>query len=207
MELNINFKHKYLLADARAIHGDWNNDELKGKYYPVVAFGVHSLPPYVLMFHVMTNFGMLRGRVPVHGLYHKEPTKEIPYDYLQLWGTFGEKITYVEFEYLKGLRCQVLLKDKSVEWGTYVGTFDWWDNGFSNEPSQYKCGHMIFLDTGHVAIQPNNRIKWKDMSFVTEDFPKEPIYVDTTLFNPESKSDRWISGGDDSFYYNIDNND
>lgn len=204
--LNISIEHKYLLADARAIHGDWDNEKLKDKFYSVVAFGVQSLPPYVLMFHVMTDFGMLRSRVPIHALYHKEPTKEIPYDYLQLWGAFSEKITYVEFSYLKGLRCQVTLKDKSVEWGTYVGTFDWYDNGFSDEASQYKCGHMIFLDTGHIAIQPNNRIRWKDMSFVTELFPTEPIYVDSKLFNPETKSDRWVTDSNNNFYYDIDEN-
>lgn len=202
--LNINIEHKYLLADARAIHGDWNNNSLKGKYYSVVAFGIQSLAPHVLMFHVITDFGMVRSRVPVHALFHKKPTKEIPYDYLQLWGVFGEKVTYVEFEYLKGLRCQVTLKDKTIEWGNYVGTFDWYDNGFSSEPSQYKCGHMIYLDSGHIAIQPNNRIKWKDMSFVTESFPKEQIYVDSELFNPETKSDRWISNSNNNFYYDID---
>ena len=201
MDLNINIQHKYLLADARAIHGDWDNENLKGKYYPVVAFGVHSLPPYVMMFHVMTNFGMVRGRVPVHALFHKEPTKEIPFDYLQLWGVFNEKVTYVEFEYLKGLRCQVMLKDKSVEWGTYVGTFDWWGNGFSNEPSQYKCGHMIFFDTGHIAIQPNNRIKWSEPSFVTKPFPEKPDYmVNTEYFNSEGY-EKWNTEDSQAMFY------
>lgn len=201
--LNLSIPHKYLYADARAIHGDWDNADLKGRYYPVVVFGVQSLAPNIMMFHVMTNFGMLRSRIPLHALYHKEPTKEIAFDYLQLWGVFNEKVTYVEFDYLKGLRCQITLKDKTVEWGTYVGTFDWFDNGFSDEPSQYKCGHMIYLDCGHIAIQPNNRIKWRDMSFVTNDFPKEPIYVDSKLFNPESISDRWTSTEDNNFYYDI----
>ena len=36
--------------------------------------------------------------------------------------------------------------------------------GYSEKPDQHKCGHVIELEDGNYAIQPNNRLKIYDPS-------------------------------------------
>jgi hypothetical protein len=66
---------------------------------------------------------------------------------------------------------------------------------------------MLRLDNGCYTLQPNNRIFWKHMSFVTTPFPTNPDFkVDDKVFRCEAASDRWvIEGDDDSYYYNLKN--
>lgn len=153
----------------------------------------------------MTDYGMLRSRVPISELFLKPPTNDIPSDYKQLWDCFSENLSVTKFDYLVEKRCKVILKDKESIWATYLFTIDWYDNPYSDEPSDYKCGHVLVADDGFLLCQPNNRIFWKDANFITNEFPT-PLYhfkVDTVLESVESKSHRWISENSDSFYYDI----
>jgi hypothetical protein len=71
--------------------------------------------------------------------------------------------------------------------------------------NDYKNAHLLKLDNGCFALQPNNRIFWKDSNFVTKPLdPKStPKYkVDKEIFVCE-KSDRWTSEDTDCFYYDI----
>lgn len=63
----------------------------------------------------------------------------------------------------------------------YLMTVDWYRNPYSDEASDYKCGHILIADDGYLLCQPNNRIYWKDSNWVTKEFPIEPksIKVDT----------------------------
>jgi hypothetical protein len=84
-------------------------------------------------------------------------------------------------------------------------TVDWYNNPYSNEPSDYKCGHILVADDGYLMCQPNNRIYWKDSNWVTKKFPLpvSDIKVDTNMVSVEAMSDRWISEDGNNFYYNI----
>ena len=81
----------------------------------------------------MTDYGMLRSRVPMSEIFLKEPTKDIPFHFKQLWDCFSENVTVVEYEFLKGKRVEVLLKDKTKIWATYLMTIDWFDNAYSDD--------------------------------------------------------------------------
>ena len=170
-----------------------------------IAFGAQTLGGKILTFHIMTDYGMLRSRVPLSEVYVKEPTSDIPHHYKQLWDCFGEVGEVVAYEYLCGKRAQVVLKDKTVIWGTYMFTIDWLDNPYSEEPTDYKCGHVLAADAGYLLCQPNNRIQWRDSNFITREFPvdKKRFKVDTELFSVESCSDRWVSEDGDCFYYDV----
>lgn len=169
------------------------------------AFGLQSITGKILTFHVMTDYGMLRSRVPISEVFIREPEKDIESHYKQLWDCFSENVTVTKFEYLCGKRCQVVLKDSSLMWATYMFTVDWFDNPYSNEPSDYKCGHILVSDEGYLMCQPNNRIYWKDSNWITKEFPieKRDIKVDEVLESVESYSDRWVSEDSNNFYYNI----
>jgi hypothetical protein len=184
-------------------------DTDKNTYHDAYAFGIQSVTGKILTFHIMTDYGMLRSRVPISELFLKEPDIDIPSHYKQLWDCFSENVTVTSFEYLSGKRCEVVLKDGNKVWATYMFTIDWFDNAYSNEPSDYKCGHILVADEGYLLCQPNNRIYWKDSNWITKDFPleKKEIKVDEILESVESHSDRWVSENTNSFYYDINKKD
>jgi hypothetical protein len=174
-------------------------------YHNGYAFAIQSVEGKILTFHIMTDYGMLRSRVPISEIFSKVPTKDVPSHYKQLWDCFSQNVTAIKFDYLNGKRCQVVLKNNEKVWATYMFTIDWFNNPYSDEPSDYKCGHILVSDDGYLLCQPNNRIYWKDSNWVTQDFPieKKNIKVDNNLESVESYSDRWVSEDGDSFYYNI----
>jgi hypothetical protein len=183
-------------------------DEDKDTYHNGYAFAVQSVPGKILTFHVMTDYGMLRSRVPISEIFLKEPKNDIVFHFKQLWDCFSEKLSIIEYDFLKGKRAEVVLKNKTKIWVTYLMTIDWYDNSYSDEPSDYKCGHILVSDDGYLLCQPNNRIFWKDSNWVTNKFPLElsEIKVDNNLKSVESSSDRWVSEDNDNYYYDITQN-
>lgn len=136
-------------------------------------------------------------------IYVKEPISDIERHYKQLWDCFGEEVSVIRYDYLNGKRAEVVLRDGSRVWGTYMFTVDWFDNPYSEEPSDYKCGHVIAADDGYLLCQPNNRIYWRDSNWITKDFPIDPkeMKVDNERISVENTSDRWVSEDSDCFYY------
>jgi len=176
------------------------------KFHKAYAFAIQSVAGKILTFHVMTDYGMLRSRVPISEIYLEEPKNDIPSHFKQLWDCFSENVSVITYDYLYEKRCQVMLKDKSKVWATYLFTVDWYRNGYSDEPSDYKCGHILIADDGYLMCQPNNRIYWRDSNWITNEFPiaTSDIKVDDELISVESFSDKWVSSNSDSFYYNIE---
>lgn len=181
------------------------NDSDKLVFDSCYAFAIQSIAGKILTFHIMTDYGMLRSRVPISELFMGECKKDIPSDFKQLWDCFSENVSVIEYSYLAEKRCKVILKDKTQVWATYLMTVDWFSNPYSDEPTDYKCGHILLADDGYLMCQPNNRIFWKDSNFITIPFPINPkeFKVDTELQCVESESDRWVSSNGDSFYYDI----
>lgn len=181
------------------------NPKDSNKYHNAYAFGIQSVMGKILTFHIMTDYGMLRSRVPLSEIYLEEPKKDLPFYYKQLWDCFDNNVTVVTYSFLKEKKCRVILRDKTYVWATYLFTVDWQDNPYSDEPTDYKCGHVLVADDGYLLCMPNNRIFWKDSNWITKDFPIEPksIKVDTELLAVESVADKWVSEDTDSFYYDI----
>ena len=184
------------------------DDAHKNEYYNVYVFGIQSCGGKILTFHVLTDSGMLRSRVPLSEIYTKIPTNDIPYNYKQLWDCFSENVSVIEYDFLAYHRGQVVLRDGTKVWGTYILTVDWYNNPYSDEPSDYKCGHLLESDDGYLLCMPNNRIFWKDSNWVTKKLPEDlkQYKVDTNLDSVENQSDRWIVEDTDSFYYDIKDN-
>jgi len=118
---------------------------------------------------------------------------------------FSNNVTVVEYDFLNSHRAQIVLRDGTKVWGTYMFTVDWFDNPYSDEPSDYKCGHIFKSDDGYLLCQPNNRIFWKDSNWVTKKISDDlkQYKVDTDLPSVENRSDRWITEDTNSFYYDI----
>lgn len=199
--LNISIPHFY--AKLREEHL-YQHDGRDG-FQDVVIFGIQSVVGKAMTFHVMTEEGAVRSRVPIHMLAWKDTAVKKSLDYLQLWDCFGEDVAVVSYDYLVQSRVQVVFKDGTKEWGSYVMTFDWYNNPYSEEPTQYKAAHLIKLDGGNFTLQPNNRLMWKDMSFITKPFPEKPDWkVDNKDWVCEDVSDRWVVHHEnDNYYYTV----
>ena len=71
---------------------------------------------------------------------------------------------------------QIHGKDKQWHHGSYLFTVDWahpdaniLDTDHSEIPHEHKCAHIIALDDGNYAAQPNNRCIWDLPSFTVKD--------------------------------------
>jgi hypothetical protein len=202
MKLNSNIPSFKALVKKSYFTKDPNDTN---EYYNVYVFGIQSFAGKILTFHVITDSGMLRSRVPISEIYTKVPTNDIPFYYKQLWDCFSENVAVVEYEFLAFHKAQVVLRDDSKVWATYILTIDWYNNPYSKEPSDYKCGHLLESDDGYLLCMPNNRIFWKDSNFVTKPLPDDlkQFKVDTELPSVENQSDRWVAEDTNSFYYDI----
>lgn len=176
-----------------------------GEFEYCYVFGARSPSGRAIMFHCMTEGGAQRANVPISALVHDKNHEDLSLEELQLWDSFGNKMNVVVFNYLEFKRCQVVLRNKRAIWGTYLMTFDWEDNPYTDAPQDYKNAHLIKLDNGCFALQPNNRILWRDSNFITNplDIDNLPKYkVDKKEFVCEV-SDRWTAEDTDCFYYDI----
>ena len=180
-------------------------EEHENEYYDVICFAIQSIAGKILTFHIMTDNGMMRSRVPLSEIYIKEPINDIPFNFKQLWDCFSENVTVTEYSFLGYHRAQIVLRDGSKVWGEYMFTVDWYSNPYSDEPTDYKCGHVFASDDGYLLCMPNNRIFWKDSNWITKKLPDDlkQFKVDSVLPSVENVSDRWVSEDSDCFYYDI----
>ena len=173
------------------------------EWYYCIAHAVQSLPGKILTFHVLTEHGIHRSRIPINEIFVSISNRNIPHDFKQLWDCFGYDANIIQYPLLH--RCQVILKDQTKIWAKYLFTIDWFNNAYSNDPTDYKCGHVLVSDDGYLLCQPNNRIVWADTNFVTKELTLELAKsqkVDTEILSCEI-SNRWVSGDTNNYFYDI----
>ena len=79
------------------------------------------------------------------------------------------------FDFLAGIHGKFRGKDKKFYPGQYLFTIDWahpetniLNTEHSEIPQEHKCAHILALDNGNYAAQPNNRILWHVNSYTTD---------------------------------------
>lgn len=190
----------------------YNLESHHGEYVRCAVFGVKSIRGRALGFHIVTDEGAQFFSLPLHALVTKQGAPQLPLDHLQLWDCFDYDFAVTEFAFLSGLRCAALLKDRSWYTGKYLFTIDWChasteyaDTAWSEEPSEHKCAHLIALDNGCIAAQPNNRIQWYEPSFIVKPFRstgRRPDYkVNTHEWHCETSGSRWATEDSDRAFY------
>lgn len=205
MTLNSNIENFKCLV--RASHFTKRKED-ENTFHRAYAFAIQSVAGKILTFHILTDYGMVRSRVPISEIFMEEPQNDIPFYFKQLWDCFSENVSVITYDFLYEKRCQVVLRDGVLVWATYLFTVDWYRNAYSDEASDYKCGHILIADDGYLLCQPNNRIYWKDSNWVTKKFPinVSEIKVDDELLSVEIVSDRWITEDNNNFYYDLNEN-
>jgi hypothetical protein len=176
--LNTNIPRFYCLLRKEFLY---DGQAHRGEYVKVCVFGVASVYGRALGFHVLTENGAVIWRLPLHALCHKPDAPAQPLDWLQFWDCFSYEISCLVFERLRECRVRVQLKDQSWEGGQYLFTLDWYGHEDAEEAGDggHKCAHLIALDNGNFAAQPNNRLQWFCPAFVTP-FKEKPDYVTNT---------------------------
>jgi hypothetical protein len=182
-----------------------------GTYFPCTVFGVSSIPARVPMFHFAMEDGGLWWRAPISAFCQEPNVKQMDLENQVLWDCFSYNISVHAFEFLKNTKFQYLDRTKTVHRGNYLFTLDWADGDtnvnnptFAEMPDQHKCGHVLALDNGNYAIQPNNRIKIFDSAFTTK--PNQLLIerlVNTHVWAVENNP-KWTTSDDNKFEYDIE---
>ena len=110
---------------------------------------------------------------------------------------------------IQGTSGKYIGKDKKWHHGKYLFTVDFahpesniLDVEHSEIPHEHKCAHIIALDDGNYAAQPNNRCIWDLPSFTVKD--NIPDWkVQTSEWNVED-SGKWKTEDTDKFFYEME---
>lgn len=183
-----------------------------GEFTEGTIISVRCLPGQAALFQVLLNNGVMRDKLPSHALLtdDKLPSPDLPFHYLQIWNCFSYNFTITQLSYVYDTKAEVFMKDKKWYVGSYYATINWGsgdintDISLAEDPLEHKSHHIILLDNGQIALQPNNRIKWSEPSFVTKPFPEKPDYlVNNEYFNCESY-EKWSTEDSYVMFYSND---
>jgi hypothetical protein len=176
--LNVDLPRFYCLLRKEFLY---DGEKHHGEFIAVCVFGASSIQGKALGFHVLTEDGAVIWRLPIHSVCHKREAEARPLDWLQFWDCFSYQMEATVFDRLRDGRVRVQMRDRSWEGGQYMFTLDWFGSEDAEEAGDggHKCAHIIALDSGNFAAQPNNRIQWFCPAFVTP-FKEKPDYVTNT---------------------------
>lgn len=139
-----------------------------GEYVPVLVLGLSSLENKALGFWCLDDGGALLGRFPVHSLTRIPHEAHHSHEALELWNAMSYHPDVHTWKRIEHARVRVLLPHREIVEGTYIVTIDWYGNALSESAGEHgwKCAHLIELDCGCLALQPNNRVLFSDASWV-----------------------------------------
>lgn len=187
----------------------YNLQSHHGEFIPCLVFAVDSVDGHAIGFDVMTDFGAQFARLPISALCWKEEAPHLPLDWLELWNNLSYEVEAHEYGALRQLRCDVWLKNGTWCPGTYMFTLSWMGSRPAEDAGDggFKRAHIIRLDNGCFAAQPNNRIRWYEPSFITRPFPANPDFLTNEhIWNCE-QGDKWVTEDSERFYYEVLQND
>ena len=183
-----------------------------GEAEDCLIFGLASLPGRSLLFHAIMENGGVYYRLPISAFIQRGfDVKKVPrmrLDELELWNCFSYYPSIIVYDALS-VAGKYIGKDKKWHPGSYLFTVDWahpesniLDTDHSEVPQEHKCAHIMALDDGNYAAQPNNRILWHIPSFTVRD--EIPDWeVQNTIWSVED-SREWKTEDTDKFFYNIE---
>ena len=127
-----------------------------------------------------------------------------------LWNCFSYYPSVTTFDILDAQSGKFIGKDKKWYAGAYLFTVDWAhpesniiDTDHSEIPQEHKCAHIIALENGNYAAQPNNRLIWSIPSFTVRDEIPSDWRTQSSEWNVED-----IENGEqkirDKFFYDIE---
>ena len=195
-------RREYLYALSRHV----------GEVEDCMVFGIASMSGRPLLFHALMENGGVYYRLPLSAfIQHGFDVKDVPrmqLHELELWNCFSYYPSVTVFDALT-TSGKYLGKDKKWYRGSYLFTIDWAhpesnivDTDHSEIPQEHKCAHLMALENGNYAAQPNNRILWHIPSFtVRNEIPDWD--VNTQQWSVEDGRD-WQTADTNKFFYDIE---
>jgi len=184
-------QHIYGYVAAEILYG--LNPEKVGQFEECAIFGITSIPSRALHFSILCESGAQWARIPIHMLRHHKPEKNAPkHDLpgLMCWDCHGWSFSVTQYDFLREMGCKFRQPDGKIVPASYWFTLDHTENGYSLYPPEHKCYHLLLLEdgSGQIAAMPNNRILWKDDSFVKAgEIPKYKVMPPVTWHAEESR--------------------
>ena len=154
----------------------------RGEVEDCIIFGLSALTGRAILFHAIMENGAIFYRLPISAFIQKDLTHpECPEEDLMNYSSgivFLIILLFIVGIYLDGQAGKYIGKDKKWHAGKYLFTVDFahpesniLDTDHSEIPHEHKCAHIIALDDGNFAAQPNNRCIWDIPSFTVKDNP------------------------------------
>ena len=184
-----------------------------GEVEDCIIFGLSAITGRAILFHCIMENGAVFYRLPISAFIQRGfKPEEVPrrrLDELQLWNCFSYYPAITSWDILDGQSGKYIGKDKKWHEGAYLFTVDFAhpevnivDTDHSEIPHEHKCAHIIALNDGNYAAQPNNRCIWDIPSFTVKD--EVPDWkVQTSEWNVENTS-KWKTEDTDNFFYEIE---
>ena len=209
--LNVNIPATYaqirreFLYDLQDHHGEVED---------CIIFGLASIAGRALLFHAIMENGAIFYRLPIHAFLQRGyKIYEVPrarLDELELWNCFSYYPAVTTFDILGGQSGKYLGKDKKWYKGHYLFTIDFAhpesnivDTDHSEIPHEHKCAHILALENGNYAAQPNNRVIWSIPSFTVKDEIPYDWKTQTYDWTVENTT-QWRTEDSDRFFYGIE---
>lgn len=158
---------------ARAEYFRQQDSEWVGRFENVAVFGVAAVPGRALGFHVLSDWGAIWWRLPIHALCTREDAPARKLSDLEPWNVFSQNLSVHTFDLLGESRAVCRVGSEQIE-GTYITTIDWWGTPYADGVGAFghKAAHIIHLDDGNVAALPGNFIRWRNKAWVTKPVPE-----------------------------------
>jgi len=169
------------------------------------AFGICSMKGRALGVHAMLKSGAHYRNLPLAALCIRPDALEMETEDLAYWDCFTNSPEVTVFEYLRDHECIAYLPCGEQR-GVYLFTVDWLPDsaanpGFVLTPDQNKCGHVLVLESGNLAMLPTNKIAWRDGFWIGhKPEPKSRKYKVTQQVYQAESADRDFSKSD-LYYY------
>jgi hypothetical protein len=210
--LNVNIPATYaqirreFLYDLKDHHGEVED---------CIIFGLASITGRALLFHTIMENGAVFYRLPIHAFIQRGfKVEDVPrrrLDELELWNCFSYYPAITTYDILLGQSGKYYGKDKEWHTGQYLFTVDFAhpesnivDTDHSEIPHEHKCAHVLALEDGNYAAQPNNRLIWSLPSFTVKDEVPFDWKVQTSDWSVENTT-TWRTEDSDRFFYGIEN--
>ena len=209
--LNVNIPATYaqirreFLYDLKDHHGEVED---------CIIFGLASITGRALLFHTIMENGAVFYRLPIHAFIQRGfKIEDVPrrrLDELELWNCFSYFPAITTYDILLGQSGKYYGKDKKWHGGQYLFTVDFAhpesnivDTDHSEIPHEHKCAHVLALNDGNYAAQPNNRLIWSLPSFTVKDEVPFDWKVQTNDWSVENTA-TWRTEDSDRFFYGIE---
>ena len=185
-----------------------------GEVEDCLIFGVASLTGKALLFHAIMENGAIFYRLPISAFIQRGfDVKKVPrmrLDELELWNSFSYYPAITTYDILDGQSGKYIGKDKKWYQGEYLFTIDWGhpesnilNTEHSEIPHEHKCAHILALENGNYAAQPNNRLIWSIPSFTVKDEVPTDWKGQTSDWTVENNR-RWKTEDSDKFFYGVE---